>query len=108
MKYIKNRDKFLAESKGEMSDGALHTLATHDDGQSPDVQKSLDALDTITPSGKVVTRFAQQDFYTSVEFVLPFTTICLLKNTVVYFMFVLKILTKKDLLVMLKSISKIL
>ena len=58
MKYIKNRDKFLAESKSEMSDDALHTLATHDDGQSPDVQKSLDALDTITPSGKVVTRFA--------------------------------------------------
>jgi len=58
MKYIKTRDKFLAESKDEMSDDALHTLATHDDGQSPDVQKSLDALDTITPSGKVVTRFA--------------------------------------------------
>ena len=58
MKYIKNRDKFLVESKGEMSDNALHILATHDDGQSPDVQKSLDVLDTITPSGKVVTRFA--------------------------------------------------
>ena len=58
MKYIKNRDKFLTETKDEMSSDALHTLAMNDDGQSPDVQKSLDALDTITPSGKVVTRFA--------------------------------------------------
>jgi len=58
MKYIKNRDKFLAEKKDEMKDDALHTLATHDYEQSPDIQKSLDALDSITHSGKVVTRFA--------------------------------------------------
>ena len=58
MRYIKTRDKFLVESKSEMSDNALHTLATHDDGQSSDIQTSLDALDSITPNGKVVTRFA--------------------------------------------------
>ena len=58
MKYIKSRDKFLAENKDQMKDDALHILATNDDGQSPDVQKSLDALDEISPSGKVVTRFA--------------------------------------------------
>ena len=58
MKYIKNRDKFLTESKDEMSNDALHILATNDDGQSADVQTSLDALNSITPKGKVVTRFA--------------------------------------------------
>jgi glutamyl/glutaminyl-tRNA synthetase len=58
MKYIKNRDKFLTETKDEMSSDALHTLAMNDDGQSPDVQKSLDSLDSIATSGKVVTRFA--------------------------------------------------
>jgi glutamyl/glutaminyl-tRNA synthetase len=58
MRYIKTRDKFLVESKSEMSDNALHTLATHDDGQSSDIQTSLDSLDSITPNGKVVTRFA--------------------------------------------------
>ena len=58
MKYIKSRDKFLSENKDQMKDDALHILATHDDGQSPDVQKSLDALDSTEPSGKVVTRFA--------------------------------------------------
>jgi len=30
MKYIKNRDKFLTESKDEMSNDALHILATND------------------------------------------------------------------------------
>jgi hypothetical protein len=47
MKYIKNRDKFLTETKDEMSSDALHTLATNDDGQSVDVQTSLDALNSI-------------------------------------------------------------
>lgn len=56
MKYIKNRQKFL-ESK-DLNDNALEILSDNDENQSPDVQKSLDALDDATVSGKVVTRFA--------------------------------------------------
>lgn len=58
MKYIKSRDKFIAENKDQIKDDALHILASNDDGQSSDIQTSLDALDSIQPSGKVVTRFA--------------------------------------------------
>ncbi len=58
MKYVKSRDKFLTENKDQMKDDALHILATNDGEQSPDVQKSLDALDSIEPGSKVVTRFA--------------------------------------------------
>jgi glutamyl-tRNA synthetase len=56
MKYIKNRQKFL-ESK-DLKDNALEILSDNDENQSPDVQKSLDALDDAQVSGKVVTRFA--------------------------------------------------
>jgi len=58
MKFVKSRDKFLTENKDQMKDDALHILATNDGEQSPDVQKSLDALDSIEPGSKVVTRFA--------------------------------------------------
>jgi glutamyl-tRNA synthetase len=54
MKNIKSREKFLSE----MNKDALHTLATNDNGQSIDIQVSLDSLDSISPKGKVVTRFA--------------------------------------------------
>lgn len=57
MKYIKSRKIFL-ESKAEIKDNALEILSDNDENQSPDVQKSLDALDDATVSGKVVTRFA--------------------------------------------------
>lgn len=58
MKHIKNRNKFIAERKGHISNDALHTLATHDQNQSSDVKEVLDDLDNISTNGKVVTRFA--------------------------------------------------
>jgi glutamyl-tRNA synthetase len=56
MKYIKDRNQFLEST--DIKDDALHILATHDDSQSSDVKTSLDKLDNIEASGKVVTRFA--------------------------------------------------
>jgi glutamyl-tRNA synthetase len=56
MKYIKNRNQFLESV--DVKDDALHILATHDDNQSSDVKTSLDKLDDIKISGRIVTRFA--------------------------------------------------
>ena len=57
MKWIKSRNQFLNEND-QIKDDALHILATNDGGQSPEMQKSLDSLDSLSPGGKVVTRFA--------------------------------------------------
>lgn len=58
MKYIKDRAKFLLESKEIMKDNALDILSDNDDAQSPELQEVLDKLDAIPNESNVRTRFA--------------------------------------------------
>lgn len=58
MKYIKKREDFLKESKDVITSNALDILANNDENQSIDVKKSLDDLDNVETSKKVVCRAA--------------------------------------------------
>ena len=58
MKWIKPRSRFIKESKEIIKHAALDILADNDQNQSPELQKTLDALDHVPTKGKVVTRFA--------------------------------------------------
>jgi glutamyl-tRNA synthetase len=58
MKYIKSRDRFILENKGKVKYNALDTLAQNSQGQTPEMQETLNKLDQVEPGQKVVTRFA--------------------------------------------------
>ena len=58
MKYIKKMDKFIKENRNVISNNALDTLSGNDLNQSPDVQVSLDSLNSAPSGNKVIVRFS--------------------------------------------------
>jgi nondiscriminating glutamyl-tRNA synthetase len=61
MKYIKNREKFLESRElvpSQIKPDALDILSKNDDNQDPELKDTLDKLDHVDVSGKVICRAA--------------------------------------------------